>query len=197
VIHNVDTRTTMHLAVAEVVGNNKRFACNYVPTLPKSMHRLLRYLGNDLNGATTFIDIGCGKGLTLLVASCYPVKSIIGVEFTKRLQEIAHQNIKQYRGPKCCLDLNVLCMDATDFQFPAGPLVIYFFNPFHRSIMEKVLKNLLASLTMDERRATVICDRLHDREIMIECLHPQKTEVVLGFSIYSEFKLEVCERTLN
>ena len=41
----------------------------------------------------TFIDLGCGKGRVLLMASDYPFKKIIGVEFMPELHRAAQKNI--------------------------------------------------------------------------------------------------------
>lgn len=158
-IHNVDTRTKVPLANLEVVGNNKSFGAQYFPTLPKSMHVVLDNLG-AIDPSTTFIDIGSGKGLILLVAACYPFRKIIGVEFSIELHRIAEQNARRYRGPRRCSNTEIVCMDAADFRFPAGPLMIYFFNPFQRPVMERVLNNLASSVLQNENEITLVFDKL-------------------------------------
>jgi SAM-dependent methyltransferase len=184
-IHNVETRSKVPLAGLDVVGNNKSLGHWYVCTLPKSMQSLLRHL-KAIDSSTTFIDIGCGKGLTLLVAATHPFRKIIGVEFSPQLHQIALQNIQRYRGSKRCTNVEVLCMDAADFQFPAGPLLVYFFNPFDKPIMEKVLSNLAASFLRDQREITVISDSWYNGDLMAQILRPGKTEKVLGFFIFSQ-----------
>ncbi len=191
-IHGTDTRRRVQLANQEVVGENKASGHMYFPILPKSMHAVLNYLQErGLDPATaTFIDMGSGKGIALLVASGYPFRKIVGVEFGKELAEIARRNIAEYRGMRRPKNIEVLCMDAAEYAFPAGALVVYFFNPFARPVMEKVLKNLAASLREEPRAVTVICDRLHDRELVEQHLNPEKREVFLGFSFYSKMKLQ-------
>lgn len=184
-IHNVDTRCKVPLSDLQVVGKNKSSGHIYFPTLPKSMTAVFAHLG-DIDPTTTFIDIGCGKGLTLLMAARHSFKKIIGVEFATELHRIAWQNIRRYRGRKRCSNIEVLCMDAADFQFPPGPLVIYFFNPFAKPVMEKVLSNLAASALDNTREMTVIFDKLHDHALTMHYLQPKKVEVTHGFSIYSE-----------
>lgn len=186
-IHNVDTRAIVPLAKLDVVGQNKSLGYMYFPTLPKSMHALFGRL-KDLDPLTTFIDVGCGKGIALLVASCYPFKKIVGVEFSRELCRIANQNLANYRGTRSSKNVDVLCMDATEYTFPDGNLLVYFYNPFDKPVMEKVLKNLTVSLAREKREVTVICDRLHDRELVTNYLHPQKCDIFLGFSIYSQLK---------
>jgi hypothetical protein len=79
----------------------------------------------------TFIDPGCGKGRVLLIASDYPFHGIIGVEFMPDLYRTAQKNIAGYSSDEQqCRQIEAICMDARDFQFPSGPLVVYLFNPF-------------------------------------------------------------------
>lgn len=183
-IHNVDTHSKVRLTNLEVVGTNKASGSMYFPTLPGSMAAVLASLGG-IDPSTTFIDIGCGKGLTLLIAARHPFRKIMGVEFSPALHRIAEENIRRYRGSRQCTNSEVLCMDAADFRFPPGPLLIYFFNPFAKPVMEKVLSNLAASARNDARELTLICDKLHDRDLIERYLRPRKTVAILGFSTYS------------
>jgi SAM-dependent methyltransferase len=183
--HSVDTYTRVQLAHLEVVGSNKKHGRMYFPTLPKSMRAVIDRLDDLDPSTTTFIDVGCGKGLALLVASRYPFKKIIGVEFSKELCKIAQRNISDYRGSRRSMNVEIDCIDAADFNFPSGNLLIYFFNPFDAIVMENVLKNLAEAAKSGNGRIIVICDRLHDKEMVTRYLHPQKQDVFLGFSIYS------------
>ena len=53
-------------------------------------------LAHDALGDFTFIDLGSGKGRVLLMASDYPFKKIIGVEFMPELHRAAQENITGY-----------------------------------------------------------------------------------------------------
>jgi SAM-dependent methyltransferase len=98
-------------------------------------------------GDFTFIDLGCGKGRVLLMASAYPFKRIVGVEFMPNLVSAAQKNISGYSSDRQrCRKIETLCMDARDFQFPSGPLVVYLFNPFSESTFAQVLENLHRSV---------------------------------------------------
>jgi SAM-dependent methyltransferase len=100
----------------------------------------------------TFIDLGCGKGRVLLMASDYPFKGIIGVEFMPELVSAAQKNISGYSSDRQrCRKIETLCMDARDFQFPSGPLVVYLFNPFSESTFVAVLENLERSIEQAPR----------------------------------------------
>ncbi len=118
----------------------------YQPTEPKLFREMLESLKVDFRGYT-FIDLGSGKGRTLLMASEYPFRRIIGVELLPPLHTIAGQNIAKFRS-ECqkCFELESICADATEFAFPPEPTVLYLFNPLPESGLARVLKNLEESL---------------------------------------------------
>jgi SAM-dependent methyltransferase len=100
----------------------------------------------------TFIDLGCGKGRVLLMASDYPFQRIIGVELMPELHRAAQKNIASYSNDRQqCRQIGAICMDARDFEFPPGPLVVYLFNPFSESTFAQVLENLRRSLEQSPR----------------------------------------------
>jgi hypothetical protein len=183
-IHNVDTRRSTSIQNLDVVGNNRHLGMPYSVTLPKSLRTVLKGLP-EFSPDTTFVDMGSGKGCTLLVASRFPFRKIIGVEFAVELCQIAQKNIDSYRGSQACKDISVLQMDATEFQFPHGPLLLYFFNPFHASIMDKVLDNLSQSLASNPRPVTLICDALYHKDSIMRIFRPQQTARICGFSVYA------------
>ena len=104
----------------------------------------------------TFIDLGCGKGRVLLMASDYPFQKIVGVEFMPDLVGAAQKNIAGYSSDRQqCRQIETACLDARDFQFPAKPLVVYLFNPFSESTFAQVLENLRRSVEHAPRPAYV------------------------------------------
>ena len=74
--------------------------------------------------------MGSGKGRVLLLASEYPYKKIIGVEISNRLHHIAEKNFETWtNAQQKCRDLQSICSDAREYQFPKGPLVLFFLRP--------------------------------------------------------------------
>ena len=67
-----------------------------------------------------FVDLGCGKGRALLLASRFPFKEIIGVELSATLCEIARRNIANWdKDPlQRCKRLRTVCLDAADYRLP-------------------------------------------------------------------------------
>lgn len=108
-------------------------------------------------GRFTFIDLGSGKGRALLVASRFPFKRIIGVEFIPQLHEAAVANIRRFSAPwQSCSNIESIHSDATEFAYPSGPLVLYLFNPFLAPVLKKCLKHLARLLTEEPREVYLI-----------------------------------------
>jgi SAM-dependent methyltransferase len=104
-----------------------------------------------------FIDLGSGKGRTLLMASDYPFRRIIGVELLPALHQAAQENLSKYRSAsQKCFALEAICGDATEFSFPAEPIVLYLFNPFPESGLRRAIANLEQSLRDHPRAAYVL-----------------------------------------
>jgi SAM-dependent methyltransferase len=127
----------------------------YQPTEPALFHEMLESLTQqaaiDLANFT-FVDLGSGKGRTLLMASDYPFRRIIGVELLPALHAIAEENIRSYRSEsQKCFALEAICGDATEFHFPEEPTVLFLFNPLPESGLTRAIANLEESLRAHPR----------------------------------------------
>lgn len=101
----------------------------------------------------TFIDIGSGKGRTLLLASDYPFRRIIGVELFRELHEVAERNVAIYKSPRQrCSRVELVCSDATEYEFPDDNLFLQFGDPFPAEVLAKVIKNVERSLIAHPRK---------------------------------------------
>ena len=105
----------------------------------------------------TFLDLGSGKGRALLLASEYPFRAIVGVELSPRLHAIADANIQNYRGSQQrCRHVRSIQGDATRFEFPAGPLLVYLWNPFEGPVFARVLANLESALAREPQEVYIV-----------------------------------------
>ena len=126
------------------------------PSAAQNVHHVLTAHPFDYPNLT-FVDVGCGKGRALLVASLYPFRRIVGVEYGKNLVTAAERNLTRWAHPEQrCRDLSVAWADATAYDFPLEPLLIYLFNPFERPVMDRFVRHLDASLRAHPRPCTVI-----------------------------------------
>jgi len=94
----------------------------------------------------TFIDFGSGKGRVVLIASKLPFRKCIGVELNSDLNAIAAQNFARWQQSGNALSpLESICQDATAFEFPSGPCLIYLFNPFTSKVIARLLDRIAES----------------------------------------------------
>jgi hypothetical protein len=158
--HRVDTTSA-------TVGWRDRllgvFHSPYQPTEPALFHEMMAAL-NIAFEDFTFIDLGSGKGRTLLMASDYPFRRIAGVELLPELNRIALENLSKFKsGTQKCFHLDSVCADARTFVFPAEPTVLYLFNPLPAAGLVQVLGNLERSLHTNPRKLLVLYHNpLHD-----------------------------------
>ncbi|MGB9109744.1 MAG: class I SAM-dependent methyltransferase [Telluria sp.] len=153
-MHGTETSTFSELRELDIASDNKRYGERYQPSPVYSLRLVLKNLGIRY-ADFSFIDLGSGKGRTLLVASEFPFKQILGVEFSEALHRKAEQNIARYR-PRFADRIKPVHADATQFVLPAGDLVLYLFNPFTKPVLDKVLANVMASVADQPRRVILV-----------------------------------------
>ncbi|MBI1179533.1 MAG: hypothetical protein GC201_03180 [Alphaproteobacteria bacterium] len=140
--YGVDTARPVEVSELREDAEAARFAHRYQATSVEVIRSVIGSLGIDFE-RYSFIDYGSGKGRVLLVASDFPFRRIVGVEFSRQLHEICRANIARYRGDgQRCFDLESVHTDAGTFAPPDGPLVCYFYNPFGRDLMARVAATL-------------------------------------------------------
>jgi SAM-dependent methyltransferase len=132
------------------------FHSPYMPTDPGAFSEMMAALPIDFN-QFTFIDIGSGKGRTLLMASEYPFRRIIGVEILPELDRAARENIRAYKSPtQRCSKIESVCADARDFELPDEPLALYLFNPLPEASLRAVIGRLEKSLSQSPRAIWIV-----------------------------------------
>lgn len=157
----------------------------YQPTEPALFREMIESLPVDLTGFT-FIDLGSGKGRTLLMASDYPFKQIIGVELLASLHETAVENIAKYHsGSQKCFQLQAICADATEFVFPNEPTVLYLFNPLPQSGLARVIKNLEQSLQESPRPFFVIYHNPEHEALLANSPLLKRTLKTQSYSVFA------------
>lgn len=136
----------------QVHGTNWRYGIRYQPVNAGELEMTLRQL-HVLHRDFTFVDFGSGKGRAVLVAARFPFRQIIGVEYCEALNRIAQQNLSRHPITKRrCDQIELVHADATEFAIPHHPLVLFFFNPFGRPVMQRVVNNVVASFRKHPRR---------------------------------------------
>ena len=132
------------------------FLSGYQPTEPAAFQEMMASLPIDFR-EFTFVDLGSGKGRTLLMASEYPFRRIVGVEILPRLSRVAAENIQAYKSStQLCTRIESVCADAREFELPSEPLLLYLFNPLPAEGLASVLANLKKSLEHNPRLAYLL-----------------------------------------
>ena len=121
----------------------------YYAISPSTLKAALALVPAELD-SYTFIDLGCGKGRALLVANQFAFRRVIGVEISPKLCQQARANVG--RHPR----ITIVEQDAANFDYPSGPLVIYFYNPFLRPFLKRVLKRIQHQWEKDPRQVFVL-----------------------------------------
>lgn len=128
----------------------------YLPSPAGITRRILRSLDVDYRDYA-FVDIGCGKGRVCLVASEFPFRSVMGVDISAALCEVARSNLSRYRNPRQrCHEIEFRCADAREFPLPDGDIVFHFYHPFDEFILREVLQNIARSSRDDRRRILIV-----------------------------------------
>ena len=90
-----------------------------------------------------FVDIGCGKGRPLLVASAMPFQRLLGIEISPALGAVAQANAavmaRRFPGlPAIQIEIG----DATAALMPGPRVVCFIYHPFDASLLSALLGNL-------------------------------------------------------
>jgi SAM-dependent methyltransferase len=106
--------------------------------------------------ASTFVDLGCGKGRVLLVAARRPFLRVVGIEISSELAAIASHNVERYRPPPPLRsEIHVITADVTTLDLPETDLLVHLYHPFEPVILAPVMRRLEASLARAPRRVTI------------------------------------------
>jgi SAM-dependent methyltransferase len=174
--HNVKTASDVDLQDLKIDSPNLKYGVKYAGSDPKFLREIFDNLALRFEDFV-FVDLGSGKGRALLIASEYPFKKIIGAEFSAELNEIAQENIKNFRSHrKKCGDVQSIHQDAAVFPIPAEPILFYIFNPFTEEVLSAVLENIEKSLAD------------HPRDIYIFYSAPFNKHIFANSSFFQEIE---------
>lgn len=145
----------------------------YMGSQPSIVRHALKQLG-DVSGRT-FVDIGCGKGRPMIVATEFAFDAVLGFDIAAPLVDIANRNgaIVARRFPHRT-PMHAFVEDAMTMRFPARNIVVFFFNPFGAELMTIMLRRLEQALSDGAiERLTIVyiyptCAHVFDGSPMLE-----------------------------
>lgn len=135
--NGTDTSGEESLWKFKINSPSARFGRKYQPSGEDELAEAVRFLGVNPS-EMTFIDLGCGKGRTLLVAAGLGFRRVVGVEFAQELAATATKNLEKMKIANGA----IIQGDAGEFRFPDNDLVLYLYNPFAEEVMRRVVLNL-------------------------------------------------------
>jgi SAM-dependent methyltransferase len=153
----VSTSGKLSLSVLNIDSDNKAAGTAYEPTAPPVFSEMIAALPQKIIPRATFIDIGCGRGRVLLMAAEHGFRKIIGIDFAADLCLTASGNVEQYR--RCSNNsaaISIEQRDASTYDIPNEPGVLFLYNPFNESVMRSFVTNVERSLSQHPREFYVI-----------------------------------------
>ncbi len=147
--YGVRTAQWMEVRDAQIEDSAARAsAVRYVPTPePVLRHILSSLLRHRAAETYSFVDLGCGQGRTLLIASQFAFARVVGVEISPLHAQAARDNVRRYlahprarRAQRSQID--VCCVNAAEFEFPDSNLLVYLYRPFVGPVFSAVAERL-------------------------------------------------------
>jgi SAM-dependent methyltransferase len=123
---------------------------HYRATSGPDFAEMLRQIG--IPQGSKIVDIGCGKGISLITMAKFPFSRIDGCDLSPELIRTAEANIRRLN----IKGVNLYCCDASKFTELDEYTHIYFYNPFTSVVFKPVMDNILSSLDRNPRKLTII-----------------------------------------
>lgn len=186
--YGTDTFSWVGLDDLGIEERQKQHSIMYQPTNAMAMRNVLRKLG--LAPGKVLVDLGCGKGRVLLIASEFGYSEARGVEVSPVLCDIARSNCAIYKektGTKTTF--RIIPSDVLDYNLSDDEDVFFLFNPFDDYVLQHVIQNISDSYRRRNRDIWIIY-RFPAFGAIIEsskCFRKTAEYVVLGhdFAVYT------------
>jgi hypothetical protein len=91
--------------------------------------------------------LGPARDVHCWLASEFPFKRILGLEFSPELHKAAEGNIQRYSSAtQKCRDIQSLNVDFADYALPPEASVLFFFHPCRTRVLSEVVAGIGRSL---------------------------------------------------
>jgi SAM-dependent methyltransferase len=141
VTHGIET--SGYIPSAECAGDSRMAVriSPYAGSQPSIVRTALASLPDP--SAYAFVDIGCGKGRPLVVASEFAYQRIVGVEWSPQIAALGRANAAAIaaRHPERT-PIEIQVGDATAVQAPAACVVFYMYHAFNRELVAALVTNI-------------------------------------------------------
>jgi len=176
-IYGINTTGADELASLAKKGIDTSHATIYMPISYVLLNTLLKQL--PTKPVKHFLDIGCGKGRILCVATHNGINKVSGVDISKDLCADATANLELTKVQFPLLEYAIFTKDAMNFEIAADVDCIFLFNPFDVVVMGAVVYNIMESAQENPRDITVIYANplyqdLFEEEGFVETYHTKE-----------------------
>lgn len=153
--HGTETFTRSSVSEYEV-GDALDWDWLYGPVSPDFFEEIVKRLRLPA-GHFSFLDVGAGKGMAIMLASQFSFRRLIAVEFAKELVAAGKENVRRYEAStRRRVDVEWVCQDFMTYELPDEPVLLFLNNPFPRDISERAVRHLRRWLEATPRDAIVV-----------------------------------------
>jgi SAM-dependent methyltransferase len=152
--YDIDTRQGDGAYLQQLAVDFEASAKCAVPYEAVQLHMFRRMLGEiSLDRSKySFVDLGSGKGRAVFLAAKAGFSQVIGVELSSEIHRTALANLSAFtRKEWVGQNIQLVCQDAIDYEFPSQNLVLFLYNPFFGEVMQAMVRNLSRFLTQQDK----------------------------------------------
>jgi SAM-dependent methyltransferase len=136
-----------------IEGGDRAFYASAHPITTRAALQRLRPGPDDV-----FVDLGCGKGLAVLLAAELPFKRVIGVELAEDWAQEARENVERVRHRLRCQDVQIDTADVLEWEVPRDLSVVFLYCPFLGDVFSKALDRLITAYDEHPRPLRIVYD---------------------------------------
>lgn len=133
--YRIETQAHFPAYLSRTGAEADRHLIPYAGCVPSALRRVIATL--PAVDRFTFLDLGCGKGRALIVASEAPFREVVGVELLPGLVAAARRNAARVRSAvPGRAPISVRQGDASRPEWPGGAVVAFLYHPFGEALVE-------------------------------------------------------------
>lgn len=168
--HGIDTSGFVSASECAADGVPAEQITFYGGSQPSIVRTVLASLPEPARYA--FVDIGCGKGRPLVVATEFPFRRVVGVELAPHLAQLARTNAAsiaaRHPGRR---PIEIEAGNATSVLAPADRVVYFLYNPFGRSLVKALVEHVERQLQHSLEHAFFVCYNPVHAEVLDQSPH--------------------------
>jgi len=181
--YNISTSGEIEREFLDAQNKNSLHHATYYQAVPMEYLNILFDLLPDDFTQAHFVDVGCGKGRACFYA-CQTYQRVTGIDFSPSLITDAQKNLQTFSGAVKG-EIKFELRDASLYDLPDEPLLVYLYNPFDEYILRKFLIRNMEHFSKHKSRIAYVNDVCHDLLITCGFTREMKYNARRGISIYS------------